>query len=397
MKIAIVHDELTRRGGAEQVVLSFQKAFPQSPIYTMVYKPELTYPEFKHSKLYTTWFQKIAINEKVMKYLFFPIGMIAMMRLKIDYDIILISSTYCAKYPKYSPSSLVINYCHQPFRLAWSPESYKQFNNSNFIKKIFLNAVIRILRKIDFRKAQRMDYFIANSKETQKKIREIYKPKREVQIIHPPVKCANFYLSKNIGNYYLIISRLEYYKRIDLAIDAFNILGLPLVIVGRGILEADLKKRAKKNIIFKGGVSSEELAKTLSECKALIFPQHEDYGITPLEANASGRPVIAYGSGGVLETMIPYDENNPDKKFTAVFFKEQTVESLIQAIRSFESLNIDPEFIRQHSEKFDEPVFIEKIKNFVQTCIHEHTSLKGKLDKAKASLEVKDYLGIQAF
>jgi glycosyltransferase involved in cell wall biosynthesis len=366
MKIAIVHDELTRRGGAEQVVLSFQKAFPSAPIYTMVYKADLTYPEFRSSRIFTSWFQRIALNEKIMKYLFFPFGMLAMMQMRIKgYDVILISSTYAAKYPDFDKGALVVNYCHQPFRLAWSPESYKQYADGGLIKKNVLQLVINFLKKIDFKKAGRANFYITNSVESREKIKRFYRPEKEVEIIHPAVKCSNFHVTEGPKEFYLVVSRLEYYKRIDLAIDAFNILGKPLIIVGKGSLEKELRARASSNIVFKGSQTSEALASLLSGCKALIFPQHEDFGITPLEANASGRPVIAYGRGGVLETMIPFNGQESSTDFTAVFFSEQTVSSLLTAISTFEKLHPDPGFIRSHSESFDESVFIDHIKKFV--------------------------------
>lgn len=368
LKIAIVHDEFTRKGGAEQVVLSFQKIFPSAPIYTMVYKENLTYPEFRESEIHTSWFQKIAINEKAMKYLFFPFGMLSMMRFKITgYDVVLISSTFCAKYPIFDSKAIVINYCHQPFRLVWNPDSYKQYARAGFIKKGIINVIIKILKKIDFKKAQRTDFYITNSMESKDRIKRFYMPKREVEIIHPPVKCSNFYISEIVGNFYLLVSRLEYYKRIDLAIEAFNALNKPLIVVGTGTIERTLKSLAGPNILFKGSQNSAELALLLSKCRALIFPQHEDFGITPLEANASGRPVIAYGKGGVLETMIPYE--NGMKNFTAVFFNEQTKEALINAVNCFETLEVNTSFIRKHAERFDEKIFMEKIKLYVKEKI----------------------------
>lgn len=370
MKIAIVHDELIRRGGGEQVALCFHYAFPEAPIYTIAYRPELTYEGFKKCQIITSWFQRVAFNEKILKLFFFPIGFWAMRQLDVTkYDVILMSSTYCAKYVKIGKRSLVINYCHSPFRLAWYPESYKEYLKANMFKKKAFDEVIKLLRKIDYQSALRTDHFVANAKEMAEKIRNVYHPTHEVTVINPPVNCQSFYISKEINDYFLVVCRLEYYKRVDIVINAFNQLNLPLVIVGKGSQEKSLKKKANKNIIFKSSVSSEELATLMSKCKALIFPQHEDYGITTLEANASGRPVIAYSQGGVLETMIPYTGKSND--YTAVFFNDQTKESLIEAITKFQLLAVNSEFIRSHALKFDEPVFIEKILNFVKTKIHK--------------------------
>jgi len=364
MKIAIVHDELIRRGGGEQVALCLHKAFPQAPIFTMVYQPHLTYAEFRECIIKPSWFQKLAQNERVLKRLFFPFGILAMKQLDVsDYDVILMSSTYCAKYVKIRKDALVINYCHSPFRLAWYPESYKVYINSFGVKKFLLRTVIHILKWIDFNAALRTDFFIANATEMASKIKSAYKPINDIQVINPPVEVSNFFVSDRIEDYYLVVGRLEYYKRVDIVVEAFNELGQPLIIVGKGSQEEFLMSKANKNITFKKEISTTDLAMLYSKCKALIFPQLEDYGIAPLEANASGRPVIAFGKGGVLETMIPHID--PKHRASALFFNEQTPQSLMDAVRKFETIEFDPKFIRSRAEQFDTPIFVEKIKEFV--------------------------------
>lgn len=365
MKIAIVQDELVRRGGAEQVTLSFHKAFPDAPIYTLSYNPENTYPEFKTCDIKTSWFGKYIKHEDNVKRLFFPLGIIAMKQLYLKgYDVVLQSTTHCAKYVKTTPGTLVITYCHTPFRLAWRPDSYEQVREAGFLKKKLYNAVTGILRKVDRASAAKSDWFLTNALGVVPRIKKAYNPEKDVTVINPPVKCRNFYVSESPGDYYLVVSRFEPYKKVDLAVQAFN--RLPekkLIIVGKGSMESSLKKMAGDNITFLSGVSTAELSRLYAECKALIFPQLEDYGITPLEANASGRPVIAYGEGGVNDTMIPL--NGDPAKATSVFFKEQTVDALLKAIRRFEELTFDPVFIRSHAESFDEQQFVDKIKAFV--------------------------------
>ncbi|TKC01101.1 glycosyltransferase family 4 protein [Pedobacter cryophilus] len=310
-----------------------------------------------------------------MKRLFFPFGIIAMRNLKIpnEIDILLISTTHAGKYINVSDRTIVITYCYTPFRLVWSPNSYSEYVDSKGVKKWIFNLVIKLIKKIDFKAAQRTDYFIAMTEETKQRIKDSYHPRNEIIIIKPPVNIGNFYISPKQGNYYLLVSRLEFYKKVDLVIKAFNVLGFKLIVVGKGSKENELKELANENIEFKHGLSSEDLASIYSEAKAFIFPQHEDYGITPLEANASGRPVIAYGKGGVLDTMIPYTDDA--KKATALFFMDQEVESLINAVRKFESLKFDSNFIRRHAENFDEPIFISKIRNFIDA------KYKASLDK----------------
>lgn len=387
MKIAIVHDELMRRGGAEQVVRCFHQAFPDAPIYTMAFRPNLTYPDFKNCQVRASWFDKICSTENTMRRLFFPLGIMAMKQMKVkNYDVVLMSSTYVAKYARIAPDTLVINYCHTPFRLAWYPESYRQYTTAKGLLKLAFNIVIWLLRKIDYASAQRSDHFIANTREVTRRIASVYNYKKPVAVINPPVNCKNFYISDNVKDYYLVVCRLESYKKVDLIVDAFNQLGYPLIIVGKGSMEETLKKAAKSNITFKRGLSTEQLGQLYAECKAFVFAQKEDYGITPLEANASGRPVIAYGQGGVLETMIPY--SNDSLKATALFFDEQTPSSLIDAIKKFETLHFCPDFIRRHAENFDESIFIEQIKNYVVNTYRKKNN-KYPLQKKASDLTVK--------
>lgn len=365
MKIALVHDELVRRGGAEQVLLSFHRAFPDAPIYTLSYNPDSTYQEFKKCNIITSWFGKFIKDDKNLKRFFFPFGVWAMQRLKVqEYEVILQSTTHSSKYVDTDDNALIITYCHTPFRLVWRPNSYEKVAEAGFIKRKMYDTVIRILKKIDRRSSRNTDWFITNAEEVVQRIKLAYRPKNPITVINPPVKCKNFFVADSTEDYYLVVSRFEPYKRVDLVIEAFNNLkDKKLIIVGKGSMEESLKKRAGKNVKFLQALNSGELAEVFAKCKALIFPQLEDYGITPLEANASGRPVIAFGRGGVLDTMIPV-ENDP-KIATAVFFNEQTVDSLTCAINQFESLSFDPGFIRKHAEKYDEAIFIEKIREFV--------------------------------
>jgi len=365
MNIAIIQDELVRKGGAEQVVLSFQNAFPDAPIFTLSYNEEATYPEFKKSNIIVSFFGKIIKSDSNLKRFFFPFGVWAMKAMEVrGYDVVLLSTTHCAKYVQVEKNAIVVTYCHTPFRLVFRPESYEEVNRASGIKALLYRFVVKSLKRIDISSARRTDYFITNAKEVVPRIQDAYQPSRPVEVINPPVKCDNFYVSENVEDYYLVVSRFEPYKKVDLVINAFNQLkNNKLVVVGKGSMKKDLVKIAGKNIVFKEGLSSSELADMYSKCKALIFPQHEDYGITPLEANASGRPVIAYGVGGVLDTMIPY--TNDSLKSTGVFFNEQTVESLIDAIGQFEKVKFDPKFIRAHAETFDECVFVEKIREFI--------------------------------
>jgi glycosyltransferase involved in cell wall biosynthesis len=373
VKIALVQDGLMCRGGGEQVALSFHKAFRTAPIYTLCYQPQLTFPEFKSATIRPSWLQKIAKTDDVMKQLFFPLGVMAMQSHDLtSFDVVLMSGTHCAKYVKVNRKALVISYSFTPFRLAWEPLSYAQYTNANSLKRLAFDAVLGQLKRIDFRAAQRPNYFVAMTDETANRLRETYERKDHIEIICPPVNTAKFYVSPGPKNYFLIVSRLEFYKRVDLVVDAFNQLGYPLIVVGKGVLAQEIKAQAKENIEFRSGLSAEELADLYAGCRAFIFPQHEDYGITPLEANAAGRPVIAYKAGGILTTQIPLNDNPATA--TAIMFENQTVDDLIDAVKRFEEVEnqFDPEFIHQHAQHFDETTFIQKIQTFVHQKYAQH-------------------------
>ncbi len=366
MKIALVQDGLMCRAGGEQVALCFHKAFPDAPIYTQCYQPELTFPEFRDCDIHTSWLQHIAKTDNVMKNLFFPLGVWAMQSHDLSaFDVVLMSGTHCAKYVKVRKDALVISYSFTPFRLAWDPVSYAQYAEAGIIRRWAFDVVLNYLRSVDFRFGQRPNYYLAMTDETSERLKEAYKVKKDINIINPPVNTKNFYVSERPKDYYLVVSRLEYYKKVDLVVDVFNQLGYPLVIVGKGVQADEIKARAGSTITFLSGLSATELADVYAGCRAFIFPQHEDYGITPLEANAAGRPVIAYGTGGVLSTQIPVT-NNPEEA-TSVFFEHQTIESLTNAVREFEKIETQfiPSFIRQHAQKFDENLFIQRIRQFV--------------------------------
>ena len=366
MKVALVHDGIFCKGGAERVFLNFKKAFPDAQIFTSIYDPDFSYSEYKNYKINTSWIQNIISNEQNFKKFFFPLGLYSMRTHNLaNYDVILTSTTHCGKYITAKKNILVINYCYTPFRLAWNPESYNIYQKSSGIKKYILKIIINILKNVDYKYAQRANKYIAMTEETAGRIKKHYSFNKNIKIINPSINLDNYFISQNIKNYYLVVSRLEKYKQVDLVIETFNKLGYQLKIVGNGSEEKYLKSKAKNNIEFLSEVNQNHLSKLYSECKALIFPQHEDYGLTPLETNASGRPVIAYGFGGVLTTMIPYNENKGNN-FTAVFFKKQTIDSLTDAINKLSGLEIDTKFIRENAENFDDKNFINKIKKYVK-------------------------------
>lgn len=367
MNVALIHDWLTNMGGAERVVINFKEIYKEAPIYTTLYNPDNLDEELRNINVRTSFLQS-SKNLKRGHQKLLPFMPMAFESFDLnEYDIVLSSSSSCAKGVITNPNTMHVCYCHTPMRYAW--EYYYEYANEwglNKIKGRLLKYVMNYIRMWDRVSADRVDYFIANSENVAKRIWKHYR--RESVVIHPPVRCNLFSISDIDEDYFLIVSRLVPYKRIDLAVEAFNELGLPLVVIGGGKDLDRLKDMAKDNIKFLGRQSDEVIKEYYSKCRAFIFPGEEDFGITPLEAQASGRPVIAYGKGGALETVI-------DRK-TGVFFKKQNVEYLKRSIKEFENLNFDKLFIRKHAEEFDEEVFKRKIKNFIDKKYSEFLNVE---------------------
>lgn len=360
MKIAIVHDWLTNMGGAEQVVINFKEIYKEAPIYTTFYNPNKLDDKLKNIEVKTSHLQKKKMVENHKKY--FPLMPMAFEKFDINkYDVILSSSSSCAKGVITKPGSVHICYCHTPMRYAWEKRD-EYTEGMGKLKKKLVEILCHYMRIWDVASSNRVDYFIANSTEVQKRIKKHYK--RDSVVINPPVRCNMFNISETDGDYYLVLSRLVGYKRFELAVQACSELGKKLVVIGEGPEKEKLEKLANENVTFLGRQPDEVVKKYMSECKALLFPGEEDFGIVPVEAQSSGRPVIAYGKGGVLDSVI-------DGK-TGVFFKEQTVESLKEAINKFETMKFDKEEIRKHALEFDESVFQEKIRKFVEEKVREN-------------------------
>ena len=356
MNVAIVHDHLVQDGGAERVAKTLLQIFPGSPLFTLLHNKKKADPEFNQYEIKTSFLEKIPGASHWFEW---PLALMPSATEHHNlgkYKLIISSCSIFSKGIIPGPGSTHICYCHTPARFLWTDShNYLKELKHNFLIKAVLPFVLTNLRQWDKIAAERVDHFIANSKEVQKRIKKYYH--RDSEIIYPPVETKNFYISNKLGNYFLAGGRFVGYKRFDLLITAFNRLNLPLKIFGDGPQFKKLKKEAKNNIEFLGKISEEKKAKLFSECRAFINPQLEDFGITCVEAMASGRPVIAYRAGGALETVI-------DGK-TGVLFEEQTWEDLADKVLRFKPFDYNPQEIRSHAEKFDTEIFKLKIKEFI--------------------------------
>ena len=364
MRIALVHDYLNQYGGAEKVLEAFLEIFPDAPIYTLLYDKKIVDKFFPSKKINVSFLQKLPFIRKHHRF-FPPLMPLAVERLDLsDYDVVLSDSAAFGKGVITKSETLHVCYCHTPIRYAWD-DSHKYIREFSMFKlaKFFVPIFMNYLRLWDREAAHRVDRFICNSSFVAQRIKKYYK--QESEIIHPPVNTENFGLKndetknmpKKSEEYFLMVGRLLPYKRFDMAIEAFNKLELPLKIIGNGPEMKKLKRMANWNIEFLGEVDNKNLKEYYQNCQALIFPQEEDFGIVALEAMACGRPVIAYRGGGALESVL--------EGKTGVFFDEQNVDSLVEAVKNFDASRFDSKAIHQHALKFDKKIFKQKIKDFI--------------------------------
>lgn len=366
MKVAIVHDWLVNYGGAEDVVAAILELYPEADIFTLVYDKKKMGSHFSKNKIYTSRLQKIPFATRLYTKLlnFMPKAFE-----EFDfsgYDLVICSSSSCAKGVITPPTVPHIAYVHTPMRYAWDL-FYDYKKRSGRLTRHFMNKWMPAIRQWDFISSQRIDSICANSKYISRRIKKFWN--RESTVIYPPVNTDFYSYNPNVKreDFYVFFSRLVPYKRADIAIQACIKSGKKLVVIGGGSQLQELKKLAAKNSLveFTGRISDEKVRDYLQRCRALLFCAEEDFGIIPVQAQSCGSPVIAYGKGGARETVV---ENK-----TGLFFGEQNAESLAKAIGQFEEANsagtFDPAVIAEHAQKFSRCRFSKEFKDFCEKTI----------------------------
>ncbi len=354
MTLTLVHDWLNQRGGAEDVLETLVVQFPESPVYTSIYAPDVMPEAYRTWDIRTLWIDKLpGIHKHHQPYL--PLYPAAWGGLELGGDVILSNkSGFCHGFHT-APGTTHICYCLAPTRYVWGLDSYIQREGLSKPIELALRPLIAMLKRWDYAAAQRVDHFISISRDIQQRVKTYYQ--RDSEIIYPPVDTGRFQPSSRVDDYFLVVSRLIPYKRIDLAVQAATQLGVRLLVGGRGRDIERLKAMAGPTVEFLGYVPDDQLPDLMARAKAFLFPGLEDFGITPVQSQAAGRPVIAYGGGGALDTVIPGE--------TGEHFTEMTVESLVNVMRDFDPARYSVSKMRAHAEMFDRQVFVTELNAFI--------------------------------
>ncbi|MBF7696386.1 glycosyltransferase family 4 protein [Acinetobacter rathckeae] len=365
INIAVVCDWLVTYAGAERVISDMLKVFPKSELFSVIdFLSDESRVHFLNKKAHTTFIQNLPQAEKRYRN-YLPLMPLAVEQLDVsDYDVVLSSSHAVAKGVLTGPDQLHISYIHSPIRYAWDLQHQylKESGLDKGIKAFIVRWLLHKIRMWDYRTAHGVDHFVANSKFIARRVHKVYG--READVIYPPVETARFQLNENKEDFYFTASRLVPYKKIDLIVEAFSQMpDKKLVVIGDGPDMAKIKAKAKGNIEILGYQSNEVMLDCMQKAKCFVFAAEEDFGITPVEAQACGTPVIAFGKGGTLETVKPLHKQNP----TGLFFEKQTVNEIIDAVKQFESNSglFLPESCRANAMTFSTERFKSEIENYV--------------------------------
>jgi len=363
-RIALVHDYLNQYGGAERVLETFHELYPNAPIYTSLYDPDVMPPKFRSWDIRTSFLQRIPGSRRFHR----PLLLLYPMAFESfdlrDYDVVISNSSAWAKGVITGPDTLHVSYCLTPMRWAWSYDEYVNRERMGKAARRVLPSAVHYLRLWDVATANRVDRFIGISRVVVSRIAKYYR--RDADLISPPVDVESIPFNPQAGNSFLVVSRLIPYKRIDLAVSACSRLSLPLTVVGDGRDRAQLQAAAGPTVRFTGRLSDREVRDALAGCGAFLFPGEEDFGIAPVEAMAAGRPVVAYAGGGALDTVAD--------GVTGRFFAPQTVGALEERLSDFDFNGFSPEAIRAHAMQFDTRSFTQTFARYVDQARDERAT-----------------------
>ena len=370
MRVALVHDWLTGMRGGERCLEAFCELFPEADLFTLVHVPGSVSPVVEQRRITTSFIQRLpGAAAGYRRYL--PLFPAAIRRFDLrGYDLVLSSSHAVAKSVPVPAGTLHVCYCFTPMRYVW--DLYDEYfgPRAGWAMRAAMPPVAAALRRWDRRTAAGVHHFVAISRFVADRIRRAYG--RSADVIHPPVDVARFAIDESPDDYYLVVSALAPYKRVDLAVEAANRTRRRLLVVGTGPEERRLRAIAGPTVEMLGWRDDDDVARLYGRCRALVFPPLEDFGITPLEAMAAGRPVLAFGRGGATETVVPPGGAEPP---TGLFFARQTVEDVIDAMERFEADagRFEPKLLRRRAEAFDRPIFKERIERYLRARLAEHS------------------------
>lgn len=374
MRLALVHDWLNQMGGAEDVLEALVELYPDSPLYTSLYWREGMPDAYQYWDIRTSFIDRLP-GARRHQQRYFPLYPLAFEQFDFrGYDVVLSNKSGFCHGIVTGPETMHVCYCLTPTRYVWRYHQYAEQENLGRLARGILPPFLTYLRQWDRLAADRVDHFIAISHEVRRRIAKVYL--RDATIIYPPVDVNRFEPASRTDDYYLFVGRLVPYRRVDVLIEAFNVMQRPLAIAGSGRDRERLEALAGPTIHFLGFVPDEDLPDLFARCRAFMWPGEEDFGISPIQAMAAGRPVIAYAAGGALETVMPEQ--------TGALFEEQSVAAIIEAVETYDASAANSATIRRHAEQFDVAVFKRRIRDFVEEKLTEWNSVTTGASSAAA-------------